>query len=139
MKPNTTTMTAATFVSQHVESQAGRGITLTQIAREAGYEKPNMLEMFKCGAAKIPPDRVPSLARALNADAAALFRLAILQYWTTDEGGLDAILGYPVTEAERHILNRIRALTGHQDPPLTPELDARLAAALGGLAPVVAP
>ena len=78
MKPNVTTMNAAQFISQHVESQARRGIALVQIAREAGYENPNMIEMFKCGAAKIPLDRVLLLARALNADAPTFFRLANL-------------------------------------------------------------
>src|SRR5580692_1380515 len=105
MNPTTTTLSAAQFVSQHVESQVRRGMTLAEIAREAGYEKSNMIEMFKCGAAKIPLDRVLPLARALDANPAALFRLAMLQYWTTDEEGLDAVLGYPATEVERRILN----------------------------------
>ena len=139
MKKNTPTMNVAQYVSRHIESQMGSGKSLTQIAQESGYEKPNMIKMFQSGAAKIPLDRVFSLARALNADPAALFRLAMLQYWTADEEDLDAMLGFQVTETERDILNRIRTLTDHKDPPLTPELDAKLAVAFGGSGPFIAP
>jgi len=44
--------------------------------------------MFKRGEAKVPLDKVPILARALNVDPALLFCLAVEQYWP---GGAEAV------------------------------------------------
>ena len=47
-----------------------------QIAKEAGFPNPNMVTMIKNGSNKLPLDRVPSMARALECDAAYLMRLS---------------------------------------------------------------
>jgi hypothetical protein len=52
------------------------------IAAEAGFRHANMLAMIKSGSSKLPLDRVPGLARALDCDAALLFRLALEQMST---------------------------------------------------------
>src|SRR5579871_5258209 len=52
-----------------------------QIAHELGYAKPNIISMFKTGDTKVPIDKIPALARALNVDPAFLFRLAMEQFW----------------------------------------------------------
>src|SRR6478672_9227328 len=51
------------------------------IATEIGYEKPNMISMFKRGEAKVPLDKIPALAEALHVDPAHMLRLAFEQYW----------------------------------------------------------
>ena len=38
------------------------------IATEAGFPQPNMLSMLKSGTNKLPLDRVPGLAKALDCD-----------------------------------------------------------------------
>lgn len=46
-----------------------------EIAAEAGFVNQNMLSMLKSGSSKLPLDRVPSLARALEFDPAYPLRL----------------------------------------------------------------
>ena len=49
--------------------------TQAEIAAEAGFTNVNMLSMIKTGATRLPIDRVPALAAALDVDAARLFQL----------------------------------------------------------------
>ena len=46
--------------------------TQAEIAKEAGFINPNMVAMIKQGATKLPIDRVPALAKALDSDPALL-------------------------------------------------------------------
>ena len=57
--------------------------TQAQIAAEAGFRQANMLAMLKSGAAKLPLERVPALARALECDPAILFIMAVEQQGIT--------------------------------------------------------
>ena len=41
-----------------------------EVATQAGFIHPNMISMIKNGSSKLPLDRVPSLASALECDAA---------------------------------------------------------------------
>lgn len=43
-----------------------------KIAPESGFSSVNMLAMIKSGASRMPLDRVPALARALDIDPALL-------------------------------------------------------------------
>ncbi len=47
--------------------------TQIAISAEAGFRQPNMLAMIKGGATKLPLDRVPELAKALECDPAMYF------------------------------------------------------------------
>jgi hypothetical protein len=49
------------------------------IAQEAGFRQPNVLSMIKSGQTKLPLDRVPGLAKALECDPRYVFGLAIKQ------------------------------------------------------------
>jgi hypothetical protein len=69
-----------------------------QIACEIGYVKTNIISLFKRGEAKIPLDKVPALARALNVDPAHLFRLALEQYWPGAGQTIDEIFGRRAAE-----------------------------------------
>ena len=51
--------------------------SIEQIAREAGFSKSSMLELVLTGEIALPFDRTFSLARAVNARPADLFRLAL--------------------------------------------------------------
>lgn len=53
--------------------------TQFEIAIEGGFVQPNMLSMFKNGSNKLPLDRVPGLAKALECDPALIFKLALEQ------------------------------------------------------------
>ena len=51
--------------------------TQAEIAEEAGFVNPNMVTMIKKGSTKLPIDRVPALAKALESDPALLLRLSV--------------------------------------------------------------
>ena len=53
--------------------------TQAEIASEAGFANANMMTFLKTGKNKVPLDRVPSLAKALEVDPAYLMRLALDQ------------------------------------------------------------
>lgn len=56
------------------------GKTQRQIASEIGYDKPNIITMFKTGITRVPLGRVPRLAASLDLDAPKLVRLWFEQY-----------------------------------------------------------
>src|SRR5689334_10108500 len=71
-----------------------RGVkTQREIAQEAGFPRPNMLSMLKSGDSKLPLERIPGLARALDADAAHLFRLAMADCWPELAATIGEIFG----------------------------------------------
>jgi len=91
-----------------------------EIAADAGFTNPNVVSMIKSGANKLPLDRVPSMAKALECDPAYLLRLAMEQAVgdTAAQAILD-ILGTPVSENETGWLVAIRDASGDTDPRLT--------------------
>src|SRR5580704_11911538 len=77
---------AGSSIAKYLDKQidALKGVkTQREIAAEIGYDKPNMISMFKHAEVKAPLDKIPSLAKALHVDPAHLFRLALEQYWPT--------------------------------------------------------
>jgi transcriptional regulator with XRE-family HTH domain len=119
----------AEYLTKQIDVQASLGKNQRQIAAEIGYEKPNMISMFKRGEAKVPLDKIPALARALNVDPALLFRLAIQQYWPELLKSVAEIFGTVLTKNEVEIIKHIRAVTKGSDPDLTTDLERKLKAA----------
>ncbi len=92
----------------------------SEIAAEAGFVNPNMISMIKGGSNKLPLDRVPSLARALDCDAAFLLGLALEQtVGETQAHVIVDVLGAPVSANELDWLTEIRKASGFSDPCLT--------------------
>ncbi len=105
--------------------------TQAQIAEEAGFVNPNMLTMIKQGATKLPLDRVPDLARALDTDRAFLLRLALEQAeGNTAAAAIYDIIGEPITENEKAWLAEIRDASGDTDPRLTSRAKAAIRSVL---------
>ena len=101
-----------------------------EIASETGFPNPNMITLLKTGKNKIPLDRVPSMARALECDAGYLMRLALDQaVGVTAAKAITEIFGSPVTSNERGWLDEIRSASDNSDPRLT----ARSRATLRGI------
>ncbi len=76
--------------------------TQAEIASEAGFANANMMTFLKTGKNKVPLDRVPSLAKALEVDPAYLMRLALDQAaGATAAKAITDIFGTPATENER--------------------------------------
>ncbi|MFC3180650.1 XRE family transcriptional regulator [Cypionkella sinensis] len=104
--------------------------TQAEIASEAGFANANMMTFLKNGRNKVPLDRVPSLAKALEVDPAYLMRLALDQaVGATAAKAINEIFGTPATENERGWLNELRDASDNTDPRLT----ARSRAALRGV------
>jgi transcriptional regulator with XRE-family HTH domain len=104
--------------------------TQAEIASEAGFANANMMTFLKNGKNKVPLDRVPSLARALEVDPAYLMRLALDQsVGATAAKAITDLFGFPATENERGWLDELRDASDNTDPRLT----ARSRAALRGI------
>ncbi len=106
--------------------------TQAEIAEEAGFVNPNMVTMIKKGATKLPIDRVPALAKALESDPALLLRLALEQSeGSTAATAIYEIIGQPVTRNEMAWINEVRNLSGNTDPRLTSRASAAIRGVFG--------
>jgi len=128
MNPFENTATAK-LIADRVRDLSHRK-TQAEIASEAGFANANMMTFLKNGRNKVPLDRVPSLAKALEVDPAYLMRLALDQaVGATAAKAIIEIFGTPATENERGWLNELRDASENTDPRLT----ARSRAALRGI------
>lgn len=106
--------------------------TQAEIASEAGFANANMMTFLKNGKNKVPLDRVPSLAKALEVDPAYLMRLALDQaVGATAAKAITDIFGTPATENERGWLKELRDASENCDPRLTARSRATLRAVFG--------
>lgn len=104
--------------------------TQAEIASEAGFPNANMVTFLKNGRNKVPLDRVPSLAKALEVDPAYLMRLALDQaVGATAAKAITDIFGTPATENESGWLKELRDASDNTDPRIT----ARSRATLRGI------
>ena len=94
-------LTVAEFLTRAI---AFSGKSQRDIAREAGFERPNVISMMRSGEMKVPLDRVPSLAEACLVDPAYFLRLALAEYHPEVYGILLDTLGDPLTRNERNWL-----------------------------------
>lgn len=110
---------AAVFLTERLRDLKHRK-TQKEVAREVGFLNANMLSLLKSGANKVPLDRVPALAKALEADPAYLMRLSLEQsVGVTAANAIVEVFGTPVSENERGWLEEIRDASDHSDPRLT--------------------
>ena len=101
------------------------------IASEVGWKSRNMMAMIAGGTSKLPIDRVPALAKALDVDAAHLLRLALEQHDTMLWSIIEDACGMALTENERKIVSLIRASSGGSDPAPVGKLLRALREAFG--------
>lgn len=119
MTPPFANSAAAQFIADRVQALAHRK-TQAEIAAEAGFANANMLSILKSGKSKIPLDRVPSMAKALETDPAYLMRIALDQaVGITAAKAIIDIFGSPVTVNEAAWLAEIRDASDNSDPRLT--------------------
>lgn len=90
--------------------------TQRQIAEECGFDNPNVISMFKQGQAKLPINRISSLAKALDVDSAYLLRLAMLEYLPDTWEHIENIMKSTVlTVHELELVRSFREVTGEND------------------------
>lgn len=94
----------------------GSEMTQIQLAREIGYDNPNIVSMFKKGITKVPVDKLPLLAAALHVDPAHLTRMALREYYPDLFAALESVFGHAVTANEFDIVKRIRKITKDANP-----------------------
>jgi hypothetical protein len=103
-----------------------------EIAAQAGFTSVNVLSMIKAGSLKLPLDRVPSLATALECDPRLLFRLALEQDGNdTVAAATREIFGTVVSRNEVAWIEAIREASDHTDPSLTVRARSALRAIFG--------
>jgi transcriptional regulator with XRE-family HTH domain len=117
----------AVFLTRAIDALQGIK-SQREIAQEIGYEKPNMISMFKRGEAKVPLDKIPLLAKALNVDPAHLLRMALQQYNPEFYKVIGQILDNKdiVSDNEIAVIKELRKLTGERDVTLTGDLKKKL-------------
>ena len=109
----------AKLISDRIRDLSHRK-TQAEIASEAGFPNANMMTFLKNGRSKVPIDRVPSLAKALEVDPAYLLRLALDQaVGATAAKAIVDIFGLPTTENERGWLAELRDASDNSDPRIT--------------------
>jgi transcriptional regulator with XRE-family HTH domain len=113
----------AKYLDKKIEELKGVK-TQREIAMEIGYDKPNLISMFKRGESRVPLDKIPLLAKALGVDPAHLFRLALEQYWPDRGAIISKLFGRLASEHEEEIfLKPWRAATGNADPEPTVKIE----------------
>src|SRR5271170_3660497 len=119
---------ADSAIAKYIDKQidALKGVkTQREIATEIGYDKPNMISMFKRGEARVPLDKIPLLAKAMEVNPTHLFRLALEQYWPNMRDMIADIFGRIASENEEVLLlEKWRKATNKLDPAPTPKLEA---------------
>lgn len=107
------------YVSERIDALRGRK-TQKEIAEQAGYDHPNNISMIKSGTSKLPLDRVPALAKALECDVGELFAVALEQYF--DDETIIAfrrVMTADLTRNELEWIEFLRAASNRTDPKLT--------------------
>jgi transcriptional regulator with XRE-family HTH domain len=115
--------TVAEFVAWAIE-RSGR--TQKELAREIGFERPNILSMIKTGETKLPLERIPEVATALEVDPAYLMRLALCEYEPELFGIIVHTLGKPLTRNEQAVVEAYRRIAPLDDVEITDDAQAQL-------------
>lgn len=88
--------------------------------------------MLKAGTSKLPIDRVPDLARALDADPAYVLRLTLeQQLGPVAARAVNDLLGTPLSKNERAWIEELRDASDNLDPTITKKSRAAFRAIFG--------
>ncbi|MGY6412509.1 MAG: XRE family transcriptional regulator [Alkalilacustris sp.] len=106
--------------------------TQAEIAAEAGLRSVNFLTMLKNGTSKVPLDRVPALAKAMEADPKLLFRLTMEQEMGgTAAKAIEEIFGTIVSRNDVAWIEALREVSDNTDPTLTSRAKSTLRGIFG--------
>lgn len=121
-------------VAQYLEQQINLcDKSQKQIADETGYEKPNIITMFKQGKTKLPVNKVPAFAKALGVDPIHLLRVVMGEYMPDTWEVLDQMIGDTlISRDEAIVLTVVRETAGGYDVAPHGEAELMELAALVG-------
>lgn len=82
------------------------------IAREAGFQKPNMITMIKQGRTRLPLDKIGPMAVALEMDPVQLLKMWLKEYQPMTWKMIAPLMDLALTEDELRLLNTLRSKAG---------------------------
>lgn len=120
-------ITVAEYLTQQINI-CGR--SQKEISEDLGYDKPNIITMFKQGKTKLPINKVPGLAKSLGVDPVHFLRIVMSEYSPETWSVIDALVGRSLlSESEAVILDIVRTIAeGQAIGPETEEDAADIAA-----------
>jgi len=89
--------------------------TQKEIAYEVGYAKPNIITMMKQGLTKVPVDKAPLLAKALNVDPAHFVRLVMREYMPEAWQAIESTCGHSLSANEQRLVQGYREICGNHE------------------------
>jgi hypothetical protein len=93
------------------------------IAKEIGFDKPNIITMIKQGKTKLPLHKIGKMAKAVGVDPVHLFNMCMNEYMPETWQEIQRILDQPVvTRNEMEIIETIRSANPY-DPMLSTDDD----------------
>lgn len=110
-------LTVAEYLTKAIELS---GKTQREVAREVGYDKPNVVSMMKQGQTKVPIEKAPLFAKACGVDPAFFLRLVLEEYHQPAWEMIRDTIGDPLTENERRLLAVYRRAAPNGDIEITP-------------------
>lgn len=86
------------------------GKSQTDIAREVGFDKPNVITMIKQGKTKVPLAKIGSMAKALEVDPVHFMKLVLSEYLPDLMDVIQEITAQPlITQNEMEFIKVIRS------------------------------
>lgn len=107
-------ITVADYLAQQI---AISELSQKEIAERIGYDRPNIITMFKQGTTKLPINKVGPIAKALNVDPVYLLRLVLGEYMPETWEAIEQVMGKAnmVSEHDLEILQHMRKKTKNFD------------------------
>jgi transcriptional regulator with XRE-family HTH domain len=79
-----------------------------QIADELGYPNANLITIFKKGTTRVPLEKVPAMARALDLEPADFLRDWLAVYMPGALVAIEELVGTPLSRSERTWVDGLR-------------------------------
>jgi transcriptional regulator with XRE-family HTH domain len=125
-----TVPTASTVAERLRQAIDASPLTQREIATQAGFPRGNVISMMKSGEMKVPLDRLPGLARALDIDPAEFLGLALREYHPDVHEALQSVMGVPLQADEVRLVRMYRRANATGSLKLEGPLFARMRALL---------
>jgi len=85
-----------------------RNLKQKDIARDAGFDNPNVITMLKQGHTKVPLAKVGPLAKAMNIDPVFLLKMCLQEYQPDTWTAIKPYMSDALTQDERRLLKALR-------------------------------
>jgi len=86
------------------------GKSQTEIAQQAGFDKPNVITMIKQGKTKVPLNKIGSMAKALEIDPVHFMKMCLNEYLPDLADTIQQITNQPIiTKNEMDFITVIRS------------------------------